>query len=324
MESKTKNRKTRPQIVALVGRAFEGAALADGDQAVLELTDGWFNASYAVRLAGGREVVLKIAPPPGVEILQYEQNLMATEVACMRLVRQDPAIPAPEIYFYDDSHELCDSDYFFMEKLAGENLEHVKAGLPPETRQAIDRRTGQIVRAINAFTGSAFGYPGNPSLRAANWKETFIKIIDALLQDGQRKEIVYDYGYNELRAAVLKHAPALEEVTTPRLVHWDAWDLNFFVHQGQVSGIIDFERALWADPLMEALFRPFFAPDSDSRRGYGKTWLTPTEEVRCQLYTLHLALVMNTECYYRSYETDFVFNLSKDLLTSSMTWLQSN
>ena len=54
MESKTKNTKTRPQIEAMAARAFGGITLADGEDAVRELKDGWFNAAYNIRLADGR------------------------------------------------------------------------------------------------------------------------------------------------------------------------------------------------------------------------------------------------------------------------------
>jgi aminoglycoside phosphotransferase (APT) family kinase protein len=325
MESQTKNRKTRPQIEAMAARAFAGMALADGDDAVFELKDGWFNASYSVRLADGREVILKIAPPQGAEVMLYEKNIMATEVASMRLVRKNPAIPVPEIYFLDDAHDLCDSDYFFMEKIHGDNLEHVKTSLPAETLEAIERRIGEIIREINGFPGTYFGYDGNPDLRANTWKEAFVKIVDSVLEDGSQKNVVYDYSYDELRAAVLKHAPALEEISTPCLVHWDAWDPNFFVKDGRITGIIDFERALWAEPLMEAQFRllSFGAGVTNSMRGYGKTSFTFAEEQRNHLYSLHLALVMNTECYYRNYDTDSVYNISRQLMGASVEWLKA-
>ncbi len=112
MESKTKNKKTREQIERMAARAFEGLGLAAGEEAVLELKEGWFNAAYNVRLADGREVILKIAPPPGAQVMLYEKNLMATEVAAMRLVRQNPAIPVPAISLFDDAHDLCDAGYF--------------------------------------------------------------------------------------------------------------------------------------------------------------------------------------------------------------------
>lgn len=325
MESKTKNRKTRAQLEAMAARAFPGMSLADGAEAITELKEGWFNVAYNLKLADGREVILKIAPPQGAEVMLYEKNIMATEVASMRLVRQNPAIPVPEIYFFDDTHELCDADYFFMEKIDADNLEHVKATLPTETQEAVDRHIGEIIREINRFPGVYFGYEGNPDLRAATWKETFVKIVESVLTDAARKNVVFDFGYDEIRDAVGKHAAALEEITTPCLVHWDAWNLNFFVRGDKIVGIIDFERALWGDPLMEAQFRQFGnRAITDSMRGYGKTSFTFAEEQRLHLYDLHLALVMYVECYYRNYDTDFVFNLSRKFMDTTMQWLKAN
>jgi aminoglycoside phosphotransferase (APT) family kinase protein len=325
MESTTKNKKTREQIESMAVRAFNGLGLAAGEEAVLELKEGWFNVAYLVRLADCREVILKIAPPQEAEVLTYEKNIMETEVTSMRLVRENPAIPVPEIYFFDNARDLCDSDYFFMEKLPGDNLEHVKASLPTETQAEIDFRIGEIIHEINGFTGTYFGYPGNPDLRGDTWQAAFLKIMDSVLDDGRRKNVDYGYSYDELRATVQKHAPALAAVTTPRLVHWDAWNLNFFVKNGQITGLLDFERALWADPLMEAQFRALaFGGISESMQGYGKTTFTHEEDERCHLYTLHLALVMKTECYYRNYDTDEVSKLAKKLMVPTMKWLQEN
>ncbi|MFW5713668.1 MAG: phosphotransferase family protein, partial [Brevefilum sp.] len=302
MQSRTKNRKSREQITAMAKRAFNGMSLASEADAVSELTDGWYNAAYLTRLADDRKAVLKIAPPPDVEIMTYEHNIMRTEVEAMRLVAQNPAIPVPDIFYYDTSHDICDSDYFFMAKLSGDNLDHIKKALPPDEKKQIEQQTGKIIRQINGFTGKFYGYPGNPDLRASTWQEAFIKIVESVLEDGERKNADYGIGTDEIRKALLKHTLSLESVTTPRLVHWDAWDPNFFVKDGQVTGIIDFERALWADPLMEAQFRQLaFNALPESLRGYGKTSFTHEEEVRNHLYTLHLALVMVTECYYREY-----------------------
>ena len=221
---------------------------------------------------------------------------------------------------------LCDSDYFFMEKIVGDNLEHVKASLPAETLASLERQIGAIIREVNGFRGTYFGYAGNPALRADTWKAAFITIMEATLEDGARKNAVYGYDYDEIRAVVQKHAAALEEITTPCLVHWDAWDPNFFVKDGHIVGIIDFERALWAEPLMEAQFRALSFGDgvTNSMRGYGKTTFTAAEEQRCWLYTLHLGLVMNTECYYRNYDTDTIYNLSMQLISTSMEWLKGS
>lgn len=92
LRGRTKNKKTREQIAAMVKLAFDGVGLYPQVDAVQELTEGWYNAAYLVRLADGRETVLKIAPPPGVEIMAYEQNIMRTEVSAIRLAAQNPAI----------------------------------------------------------------------------------------------------------------------------------------------------------------------------------------------------------------------------------------
>jgi aminoglycoside phosphotransferase (APT) family kinase protein len=269
---------------------------------------------------------LKIAPPVDAEVMTYEKNIMATEVASMRLVRENPAIPVPEIYFFDTSGDVCDSDYFFMEKLTGDNYEHIKKSLSPKLQAQIDRQIGRIVREINGFAGNYFGYDGNSNLRGTTWKEAFIKIIDSVLEDGRKKSADFGYTIDEIRTAILKHAPSLEAVTTPHLVHWDAWDLNFFVKDGKITGILDFERALWADPLMEAQFRMLaFVPGvSESMRGYGKTTFTHEEDERCHLYTLYLALVMKTECYFRNYDSDYVSNLGSQLIVPTLAWLRDN
>lgn len=60
-----------------------------------------------------------------------------------------------------------------------------------------------------------------------------------------------------------------EEVTVPCLVHWDLWEGNVFVSGGKITGIIDWERALWADPLLELGFRTYDDP-ADFLEGYGK------------------------------------------------------
>lgn len=324
MESKTKNKKSHAEIECMVTRAFNGLGLAADEEAVTELALGWFNAVYNVRLADGREVILKIAPPPGAEVMLYEKNIMATEVATMRLVRGNQAIPVPEIYYYDNCHDICDADYFFMEKIYGDNLEHVKASLPIETQAAIDFRIGKIIWEINGFSGTYFGYDGNPDLRAATWKEAYLKIVESVLKDAARKNVKFDIGYDDLRAVIQKHAPALDEITKPCLVHWDAWNPNFFVKDGRIIGIVDFERALWAEPLMEAQFRQFGEEITNSMRGYGKTSFNFAEEQRNHLYALHLALVMHVECYYRDYDTDQIFNFSRQYLGETIEWLQAN
>jgi len=321
VHSLTKNKKTRDEIDALARHAF-GVGLAPGGAGSRELTDGWFNAVHELGLADGRRVVLKIAPPPDAPVMTYERDLMATEVATMRLVSSEPAIPVPAVLFHDDSRRLCDAPYFFMQKVVGVNLDHVRKTLPPDEAAAIDRHVGEVVRAINAFRGEWFGLPGHPGLRAPSWREAFGRIVESVLRDAARRDVAYPRPADEIRGLLRHHGAALDAVREPCLVHWDGWDKNLFVAGGRVTGLIDFERALWADPLMEAQFRPLsWEGVTDAMRGYGKTIFSDEEMLRGRLYTLHLALVMHTECFYRLYPDDEVLNDSRRMLAANFDWL---
>lgn len=320
MESKTKNKQARETIEAMVKRSFPGLSLAAGEDAVTEMKEGWFNVAYQVKLSDGRDTVLKIAPPAGAETLTYEKNIMSTEANMMRLVHKTTDIKLPEVYYYDNAKDLCDSDYFFMEMLTGKNYDNVKKDLTAEEINKINYQIGQIVRKMNEIKGKDFfGYEGNPELRGATWREAFLKMVDAVLEDGKRKQVELMYPYDEVRALLAQYAYCLDEVKVPCFVHWDLYDPNVFVENGEVVGVLDFERALWGDPLLEAHFRFY---EEKTWEGYGKTELTPTETIRCKLYDAYLFLVMIIESFYRHYDTDWVYNFGWENLSKTLEWLR--
>lgn len=103
-------------------------------------------------------------------------------------------------------------------------------------------------------------------------------------------------------------------------MHWDVWNLNIIVQNEQVTGLLDFQRALWADPLMEAQFRVlFFGQEiTPSLRGYGKTSFTETEQQRNYSYSLYFVLVLNIEPYYRNYDDENILTWDESL--SARRW----
>lgn len=92
-----------------------------------------------------------------------------------------------------------------------------------------------------------------------------------------------------------------EEVTVPCLVHWDLWEGNVFVSGGKITGIIDWERALWADPLLKLGFRTYDDP-ADFLEGYGKREFSPAERRRVKWYNIYLMVLTALECDYRGYQ----------------------
>lgn len=62
-ESITKNRQSVRTLRAMVERAYGSGQVPLDDGFAEEITHGWFNVAYRIRLRDGQQVVLKIAPP---------------------------------------------------------------------------------------------------------------------------------------------------------------------------------------------------------------------------------------------------------------------
>ena len=318
MESKTKNKQSIETLQRMVSRAFNGMKILECDDCVIELKEGYFNVAYCITLEDGKKVILKIAPPADAEIMSYEKNIMRTEVKTMRLVKEKTNLPIPYIYYYDDSKTVCSAEYFFMEKIDGISYASIKESLSDEERSKIENQLGIYNLAINEIAGEYFGYDGQKESQGSSWKEVFVKLINDLLRDGEKKKVDIGLPYEKVREFIHRFASNLEPVTTPHLAHWDLWDGNIFVENGEITGIIDFERAMWADPLIEHYFKEIDKTSEAFLSGYGKNSFSDDEIIRRVLYNIHLFLVMIIECAYRNYADDGQYNWAKEMLQKEM------
>jgi aminoglycoside phosphotransferase (APT) family kinase protein len=269
-----------------------------------ELADGYFNAAYRLDLADGSIRVLKVAPLGQIRVLRYETNIMQAEVGALRLVCQQTEMPVPQVYLHDTSRAILPADYFIMDFIPGVSFWNLRKDLSESDQQAIERESGRFLRQMNQIRGQDFGYFAGAK-RFSTWPECFDHMLQGVLQDGQDADVALPLAYPELLALARSNYDCLRSVITPNLVHWDLWDGNIFVDPAtlQITGIIDFERALWGDPLMEVGFGAF-GDNPHFRAGYGEDLLAaPGASTRKALYNLYLYLIMVIECTYRQYET---------------------
>lgn len=301
MESFTKVKLDDRQLGLLTVSAFGANSAVISSE---ELTGGFFNTAYDLQLNDGRSVILKVAPALETETLSYEKDIMRTEVEALRLVRAAGGVPVPEVYSFDDSLQLIPCPYFFMEKVAGEPYSDVKGRLSDEQRASIEYEIGQYQRRINEIKGPAFGlFGGDASGKGASWRDTFSEMMGNVLQDARRLNAVLPASELEIRQVLEHYLPALDEVTQPRLIHWDLWNGNIFVQDGVIVSIIDWERALWGDVLQEYYFRHFENSEA-FYEGYGAAFDSPNEVLRKSVYDLYLDLIMVIECYSRQYKDE--------------------
>ncbi|MGC4175155.1 phosphotransferase family protein [Demequina sp.] len=322
MESITKNWQSVATLRAMIARAYGVAEVPEGDDFAEELGHGWFNVAYAITLRDGRRVVLKIAPPAGVQVMTYELDMMRNELAALELIQAHTTVPVPAVEFADTSGELIDADWFFMPFVEGANLgiETHERALTDTERADYARQLGVLNRELNQAVGPWFGPLAGPGF--ATWREAFLTMIEGVVRDGEALSVDLGHSYDLVRELIARDADALDAVAEPRLTEWDLWDSNVMIRDGRIVAIIDHERAFWGDPLMEAYFTPLDLPaygDSTAfREGYGLGELDVDARRRRRLYTLYLVLIMVIETRYRGHEDDKQYDWARERLDELM------
>ena len=186
---------TESTLRALVDAQFPG----QGAHATIEPTPtGKHNNSYFVGL-NGREVVLRVAPPPDVGLLFYERNMMAQEPAIHALVGSRTSVPIPPVLAYDDSHSIVATDCLFLARLPGEPASDVES-LAQGQWHTVLREVGRCLRETHALHGEAYGYVGahRPMTPQATWADAFAVMWELLV-----RQVVEVGGYSEAEGAVM-------------------------------------------------------------------------------------------------------------------------
>lgn len=295
----TKNKLEEPQIQEIVKIAL-GKDI--GIESWTELPDGFCNAAYRIMMTDGRRAVLKVAPKKGVTMMSCEQGMMRTEVEAMRLARQKGIAGVPEVYAFEEDSPLSGSDCFLMECLEGESCASARQQMTEEEQQSIDYEIGSYLHRLNQIQGEKFGHFWMPELQWKDWFTAFYHLMENMAEDGKRVSIDIGISYEAILHRLKQHKEYFDEVKKPELIHFDSWDGNIFVKDGHVCGMIDWERALWAEGLMEDRFR-YHTRSASFLEGYGIQEMTKAQDIRCAWYDVYLYLIMMFEVTYRHYET---------------------
>jgi fructosamine-3-kinase len=160
-------------------------------------------------------------------------------------------------------------------------------------------------------TDPLFGYPRRDGhTRSSSWRTSFLSIVDDVLADAVEYRRELPAPAPAIRTLIHRHAPLLDDVTTPVLVHFDLWDGNVFVLPGAqpaIEGIIDGERAFYGDPVAELSSLALFADPADLPGlldGFLGRPLRERERIRLRLYTAYLYLIMVTEDATRGFDPE--------------------
>ncbi len=153
---------------------------------------------------------------------------------------------------------------------------------------------------MHGISGTRYGYTGGRA-GGADWAAAFGAMVDELRGDAEHWSVPLP----PLDGVVERYRDVLAAVTRPALLHFDLWDGNVLVApDGSLSGVVDGERYLYGDPLLDlvspALFRriedepahPFLAGYASA--GGAVTW-DVSARTRIALYRVHLYVLMLAE-----------------------------
>lgn len=306
----TKNRQTDETILQMAKAAFPNRQVAK----ITELTEGMCNVTYDISFDDGGESILKISAANRTGNTSNEINLMGAEVRAMETVRENCTFQVAEVQYYDTTHKICDGDYFFMEKLQGKNYYLVKEQLSPNDIAIINEEIGLISRQLTAIRNNEFGFLGDTK-RFASLFDFTKYMLSNLIEDAQRKNIDIVHNADTYLNRLEKDRASFAGIPFATLVHWDLWEGNVFVESGHVSGVIDWERAVWGEPFMDDRFR-LHNRNTDFLKGFGKTSFTADELTRLRWYDIILYLTMMIEVFYREYEDQGQYFWAKEMLAT--------
>ncbi|MFD6552036.1 phosphotransferase family protein [Streptomyces sp. NPDC058398] len=284
------------------GRALREAGLPPGSLVGRRaLSGGTYNTVEELRLADGSRYVLKVPPPRTVPTLAYERQLLLSE-AEFYVQAATVGVPAPSPV------GECRDGHLLMTRCPGEPW----ADLADGERRTLRRELGRLVARLHRVTGPGFGYPsGALGPLAPDWRTAFTGMYEALLDDARGYGAWLPRPVDEVARTARTAFDALDEVTVPRLVHFDLWRGNILVERAEagprIGGLIDGERMFWGDPLADFVSLALLGnirQDTDFLTGYqeggGVVAFDGATRQRLALYRSYLYLIMLIETVPRA------------------------
>jgi aminoglycoside phosphotransferase (APT) family kinase protein len=301
------------------------------------LSGGTFSAVFGVRTVDGERMVVKLAPAPDHPVLAYERGILGTEAWYLRTARENTSVPVPTVLAVSARDEGGLGDHLVTGECPGLPWNELREAVGAEDQAHLRRELGGHMARMHALAGTeGFGYPAlSLGPLRPSWREAFLGMVDSVLEDAARFDVSLPRPAREIRDLITAESASLDEVTVPRLVHWDLWDGNILAERRpgadtgaagpdagrpRITALIDAERALWGDPLAEFVSLGLahdITADEPFLEGYraagGSVVFDADARNRLALYRAHLYLIMWVEAVPRKFDAGHVAWLERDI-----------
>jgi len=189
------------------------------------LDGGEVHANYALETADGRRLVLKVYRGE----LSWKRD---KEVFLLELV--SGCVPVPQIVYTTPG-------ILVMTRAPGRPARFTDGD--PVT---VSRQLGALLRELHAITFDSFGYIETRVTSPVPTNLEFMRRrIDRKVRSGPPDL------RDSLERYFVQREAAFEGCETAALCHNDAHDANVLVENGHISGLLDWENAVAADPILD-------------------------------------------------------------------------
>ncbi|MEA2063742.1 MAG: aminoglycoside phosphotransferase family protein [Gemmatimonadota bacterium] len=267
--------------------------LSPADLSLRRCHTGKYNTTWFLEGAP-QPLVLRVAPPDKrEENLFYEYRMMHKEPGVHRALCEKTGAPVPEIVAYDFSRESLPRDFLLMQRMPGTPLSDHHS-LEPQDINETFFAVGRALKAVHAIHAESYGYLEAGSYRPmqpqSGWTSAFVIMWNRLLDDIEGCGGYTSQETVSMRRLLDGHITAFTRREPASLLHMDVWAQNILAGtSGQLTGLLDWDRALWGDPEIEFSVLDYCGISQPSFwEGYGRMRETGAEaEIRRTFYLLY-------------------------------------
>lgn len=232
------------QIREIVSREFQASP-----RSIKEISGGASHNAYSVLLENSEEYFIKFSDYDWSGLPEHEHGF-PIDAPVLRYLSTSDKIPTPRLKAFDNSEENFDFKYMIAEKVRGDNMF--------EAWDKVDLSTVREAGRVLAWLHESFSFKDHGKL---GWRDGGEKMYveeskawDSMVEDIRYtfSENLEDTGFAEYRSEMEElfedNKDILREDPPSVLVHQEFGPRNMLVDQGEISGVVDWERAISADP----------------------------------------------------------------------------
>ena len=212
--------------------------------------------SYLITFDDGFKAILKTERSKS-HLLKNNFDPITTEKEAFNILSNKPSlkIKIPDLYFFDDSKSSYSKKYLFTEYFGLLDYEKQMPALEKEKKERIDYKSGKVVKKLMDTLSPTFRLLVDSRHQFTELFDFVFFLMNNVISDAGNKNVELPLPSAELNALLEKDRKCFECSTEPCLVHLNMQPHNILVNDDEIYSIINWENAVFGDPLMEVRFR---------------------------------------------------------------------